>query len=124
MLNAGGRAAGVVLKKSSTSKDHRPQVIRAAHAVVSNASIWDTARLLSPSDAGPLRQVIAEAVSGASRLETEAGRTPMTKSFMHLHLGEPLKTFSSPPFVLYLTSVPPPLFVGTIVLLSWWFHQF
>lgn len=96
LLTAGGRAAGVVLKKSSTSKEHRPQVIRAAHAVVSNASIWDTARLLSPSDAGPLRQVIAEGVPGAARLRTDAGRTPMTKSFMHLHLGQPFILFSDP----------------------------
>eukprot|EP00884_Botryococcus_braunii_P008504 jgi/Botrbrau1/17655/Bobra.0166s0083.1 len=38
-------------------------------------------------DAGPLRQVITDGVPGASRLRTDAARTPMTKSFMHLHLG-------------------------------------
>lgn len=52
----------------------RVQVIRATQGVVSNASVWDTQRLLTPS-AAP-----------ASWAETCA-TTPAIESFMHLHLG-------------------------------------
>ncbi|CAI5501439.1 unnamed protein product [Closterium sp. Naga37s-1] len=62
----GGRAVGVKLKSG--------QIIRARTAVVSNASVWDTMRLLPPGS-----------VPGEYRKEREA--TPECDSFMHLHLG-------------------------------------
>ena len=43
-------------------------------AVVSNASMWDTLRLL-PEEARP------------PAMQSTAQQTPMTPSFMHLHLG-------------------------------------
>ena len=43
-------------------------------AVVSNASMWDTLRLL-PQEAQP------------PGMQSTAENTPMTPSFMHLHLG-------------------------------------
>ncbi|MCL2926983.1 MAG: NAD(P)/FAD-dependent oxidoreductase [Trichodesmium sp. St19_bin2] len=74
MLNAhveeivirGGRAVGVLLQNG--------EEIRAKQAVVSNASVWDTLKLL-PEDA----------VSTSWREERQA--TPECNSFMHLHLG-------------------------------------
>ena len=50
------------------------QVIRARKSVVSNASVWDTQKLLP---AGVAPQEWAQEVSG----------TPAIESFMHLHLG-------------------------------------
>ncbi|XP_062096127.1 prolycopene isomerase, chloroplastic isoform X1 [Humulus lupulus] len=61
-----GRATGVKLRSG--------QFIGARKAVVSNASMWDTVKLL-PSDAVPK--------SYANRVNT----TPQCESFMHLHLG-------------------------------------
>ncbi|KAM6552389.1 hypothetical protein CsatB_002197 [Cannabis sativa] len=61
-----GRATGVKLRSG--------QFIRAKKAVVSNASMWDTVKLL-PSDVVPK--------SYADRVNT----TPQCESFMHLHLG-------------------------------------
>lgn len=49
-------------------------MIRARKAVVSNASIWDTQRLV-PQD------------SAAVRWAADAAATPAIESFMHLHLG-------------------------------------
>ena len=74
MLNAhveeivirGGRAVGVLLQNG--------EEIRAKQAVVSNASVWDTLKLLSE-----------DAVSTSWREERQA--TPECNSFMHLHLG-------------------------------------
>lgn len=43
VLVEGGRAAGVRLRGGGGG---RPEVIRARRAVVSNASVWDTMRLL------------------------------------------------------------------------------
>ena len=68
----GGRAAGVRLRPRKAGA--APEVIRARHAVVSNATGWDTQKLLPPGAAPPAFQA-------------EAGATPMTNSFMHLHLG-------------------------------------
>ena len=66
VLVENGRAVGVRLRDGST--------VRARRAVISNASVWDTLRLL------PER-----AVPKAFLEEAEA--TPDTGSFMHLHLG-------------------------------------
>lgn len=65
-----GRASGVVLK--SSKKD--PEVIRARLGVVSNASCWDTQKLLPPWVA-PMDW------------RRQCATTPMVDSFMHLHLG-------------------------------------
>ncbi|GJP43455.1 hypothetical protein CLOM_g2914 [Closterium sp. NIES-68] len=62
----GGRAVGVKLKSG--------QVIRARTAVVSNASVWDTMRLL-PQGSVP------------EEYRKERAATPECDSFMHLHLG-------------------------------------
>eukprot|EP00854_Cymbomonas_tetramitiformis_P007393 gene7393-8804_t len=66
VLVDGGRAAGVRLKSGN--------VIRAKKAVVSNASCWDTLKLL-PQGALPERAM------------RDTAATPETKSFVHLHLG-------------------------------------
>ena len=67
---------GVRLAKRNSKQD-RHEVIRASRAVVSNASVWDTQKLL-PQGAAP------------AKWQQESLDTPMTGSFMHLHLGDPL----------------------------------
>ncbi|PSC69857.1 carotene isomerase [Micractinium conductrix] len=67
-----GRATGVQLRSKNSGA--RPEVIRAGKAVISNASVWDTARLL-PEGAVP------------EAWRSEGMATPRTGSFMHLHLG-------------------------------------
>lgn len=62
----GGRAAGVQLRGGKR--------VTARKAVVSNASMWDTVRLLPPGVVGREEE---EKVEG----------TPQCPSFMHLHLG-------------------------------------
>lgn len=61
-----GRASGVVLRDGS--------VIRASKAVISNASAWDTVKLL------PKEVVPADYLASIEQM-------PMNRSFMHLHLG-------------------------------------
>eukprot|EP00850_Spirogloea_muscicola_P020807 SM000227S07453 [mRNA] locus=s227:188035:190519:+ [translate_table: standard] len=61
-----GRARGVRLRSG--------QVVRARKAVVSNASIWDTMRLLPP-----------DIIPAAYKQSVES--TPQCESLMHLHLG-------------------------------------
>ena len=61
-----GRAAGVRLRRGGS--------VRARRAVVSNASVWDTSRLLSD---GAARERLAPLTSATARCE----------SFVHLHLG-------------------------------------
>ena len=79
---AGGRAAGVVLQgrgkspsSSSNGAYQQPEIIHARRGVISNASVWDTLKLL-PEHAAP------------QEWTQECSRTPQTGSFMHLHLGE------------------------------------
>ena len=79
---AGGRAAGVVLQgrgrnpsSSSNGASQQPEIIQARQGVISNASVWDTLKLL-PEHAAP------------QEWTQECSRTPQTGSFMHLHLGE------------------------------------
>ncbi|GBF96586.1 carotene isomerase [Raphidocelis subcapitata] len=75
-----GRADGVALRGGAR--------VRARRAVVSNASAWDTARLVrasaagaeAPSAAAPLRRA-------ADAMERSAGAMPACPSFMHLHVG-------------------------------------
>jgi len=99
ILVEGGRAAGVVLRgggsgssagdddeaagaaqsssettSSTTATTTEPRVIRARRGVISNASVWDTLKLLPQSS-----------VPAEWRRERQA--TPETGSFVHLHLG-------------------------------------
>lgn len=62
-----GRAVGIRLRKGGKR-------VKARRAVVSNASVWDTLKLLPPD-------------SMREKEATELQKTPMTGSFMHLHLG-------------------------------------
>ncbi|CAI9101533.1 OLC1v1038876C1 [Oldenlandia corymbosa var. corymbosa] len=62
----GGQAVGVKLKNG--------QFVRARKAVVSNASMWDTLKLL-PKEFVP------------KSYEDRINKTPQCESFMHLHLG-------------------------------------
>lgn len=50
VLMEGGRAAGVRLRPRKQGA--APEVIRARRAVVSNASGWDTQKLLPPGECG------------------------------------------------------------------------
>lgn len=61
-----GRAAGVKLRNGNT--------VAATKAVISNAAIWDTLKLLPP---GAVPDEWAESMAA----------TPQCESFMHLHLG-------------------------------------
>ncbi len=70
---AGGRAVGVRLARRG---GRAGEVVRAAAAVVSNASAWDTQRLLPPGAA-------------PAAWRSEALQTPRTGSFVHLHAGAP-----------------------------------
>lgn len=64
---------GVRLAKRG-SRQQGQEIIRARRAVISNASVWDTQRLL-PAGAAP------------ASWRQEAMTTPQTGSFVHLHLG-------------------------------------
>jgi len=79
ILIQSGKAVGVKLtKKKSTDKEER---IRARHAVVSNASLWDTVKLL------PSGTATKSTAGGVEKLAKQASSTPLCGSFMHLHLG-------------------------------------
>jgi phytoene dehydrogenase-like protein len=97
ILVEGGKAAGVALRSRGGKKR---EVIKARRAVVSNASVWDTAELLAgkgtldkeflsasslnDSNSKGAVGVLSASVSGFARA---AAATPRTGSFMHLHLG-------------------------------------
>lgn len=70
-LDSSGKATGVQLRGGGT--------IKARKAVVSNASVWDTVKLL-PAD-HPAAQ------SAVLKFDREAQDTPECNSFMHLHVG-------------------------------------
>lgn len=72
VLIENGRATGVQVK--SKTRKHLT-TIKAKKAVVSNASVWDTAKLLQASG------------FDNHRILEEKSSTPTTGSFMHLHLG-------------------------------------
>mmetsp|Transcript_23956 Transcript_23956/g.23009 ORF Transcript_23956/g.23009 Transcript_23956/m.23009 type:complete len:583 (+) Transcript_23956:116-1864(+) len=82
-----GKAAGVVMRRGG-------KIIRAKRAVISNASIWDTTQLL-PEGALP-EEVVEKKMS-----------TPMTGSFVHLHIG------------IDATDLPPDLDVHYSVINNW-----
>jgi phytoene dehydrogenase-like protein len=81
-----GRAVGIALRRGGT--------IRARRAVVSNASVWNTMRLLPDG-----------AVPDAYRAESEAA--PQCESIVHLHLGIDAK------------GLPQDLPIHHVVLKSW-----
>lgn len=62
-----GRAAGVKLRNGTS--------LRASKAVISNASVWDTASKLLPEEMVP------------PEYKKAAQQTPTCPSFMHLHIG-------------------------------------
>ncbi|KAG2438241.1 hypothetical protein HYH02_010942 [Chlamydomonas schloesseri] len=77
----GGRAAGVRLRpqgpasaSASASSTTKPELIRARCGVVSNASVWDTQKLLPPGAA-------------PEQWRRTSLKTPALDSFVHLHLG-------------------------------------
>ncbi|WIA20624.1 hypothetical protein OEZ85_005006 [Tetradesmus obliquus] len=80
----GGRATGVALRRrspaptpngsSSSSSEGPLEVIRARKGVVSNASVWDTHKLLAPG-------------VGPKEWRLESVTTPQAASFLHMHLG-------------------------------------
>ncbi|KAF6250576.1 hypothetical protein COO60DRAFT_1705674 [Scenedesmus sp. NREL 46B-D3] len=71
LLDSNGRATGVALRGGGS--------IKARKAVVSNASVWDTVRLLPPD--------LPAAQAAVSTFNREAQETPNCPSFMHLHIG-------------------------------------
>ena len=76
-----GRAVGVTLKKRLNlggQGQGKSKTIRAKRGVISNASIWDTTRLL-PEGAIPSEQ------------KEKQMNTPMTGSFVHLHIGKVMR---------------------------------
>lgn len=75
----GGRVNSVVVKTPSGEK-----TVRARKAVVSNADVWSTARLLREG-AADWDEDFAAAHRGSA--ERVLGETPRTPSFMHLHVG-------------------------------------
>ena len=62
-----GTAVGVKLKRNG-------KVIKAKRKIISNASIWDTLKLIKEDDLDP-------------EIRKKKFSTPMTDSFMHLHIG-------------------------------------
>ena len=80
-----GRATGVALRGAGAGAGagaRRGEAIRARRAVVTNASAWDSWRLVDAGAGAP------EAVRRAVReMEAAAAATPACPSFMHLHVG-------------------------------------
>lgn len=66
-----GRAVGISFHRTVGPQKGNRLIIRSRKAVVSNASIWDTARLIPQNEA----------------FCRQANSTAKTDSFMHLHLG-------------------------------------
>ena len=67
ILVENGKAVGVKLKRSG-------KVIKTKRAVISNAAIWNTLELIKDEDL-------------SSEIRKQKDSTPMTGSFMHLHIG-------------------------------------
>jgi len=73
-----GKASGVVLKGGD--------VIKANHAVVSNAPVWALPKMLPEKYATKFLGLF-EMEQDTAGLKKKLGDTPQTDSFMHLHLG-------------------------------------
>lgn len=71
----GGKTVGVQLERKN--RELGASKIKAKSGVISNASLWDTQKLI-PRDAL------------SSKWKSEAENTDMCGSFMHLHLGTPV----------------------------------
>eukprot|EP00879_Flechtneria_rotunda_P013399 GHRR01013989.1.p1 GENE.GHRR01013989.1~~GHRR01013989.1.p1 ORF type:complete len:344 (+),score=119.41 GHRR01013989.1:1930-2961(+) len=67
-------ADGNANNNSSSSSDGGFEFIRARKGVISNASVWDTQKLLAPGAAPP-------------EWREKANATPAAASFLHMHLG-------------------------------------
>jgi len=74
----GGRATGVRVRAKGQGQG-KGKVLKAKRAVISNASIWDTVKLLQASPG--CEEVLPPSVAAAKLA------TPRTGSFVHLHLG-------------------------------------
>lgn len=75
LLLEGGRAVGVQLRPQPGKQGQGGvEVIRARKAVISNASVWDTQKLLPPG-------------VGPQPWRDSCAATPQVDSFVHLHLG-------------------------------------
>lgn len=74
LLLEGRRAVGVQYGAAESE-------LRAAEAVVCNASVWDSAALLPESGGGD------GAVAAVRELQEDWRGTPMTRSYLHLHVG-------------------------------------
>ncbi|MCO5587138.1 hypothetical protein L7F22_041085 [Adiantum nelumboides] len=66
-----GRAVGIEFQRTKGPRKGEKLLLQTKKAVVSNASVWDTASLLPDSEL----------------FSRQATSTPKTDSFMHLHLG-------------------------------------
>ena len=78
----GGKAVGVRTGRRPGMPGN--EEIRASHAVISNASIWDTERLLPPGTIGSGSWL----QPSLPKWRHEAANIPRTGSFVHLHLGK------------------------------------
>lgn len=68
--DASGRADGVLLRGGGR--------VKARKAVVTNASVWDSIKLVDPS---------AVPAGVVEKMRAQADATPPCPSFMHLHVG-------------------------------------
>ncbi len=89
-LNSAGRAVGVKLK----GKKGKGLQLKAKKAVISNASIWDTLNLLprclpngGPDESHNDKNRRAELDLKLAAMRETKMATPMTGSFVHLHIG-------------------------------------
>jgi len=83
LMLEGRRAVGVRYGRAGAKKvEVGGSELRAAQAVVCNASIWDSAQLL-PRDAAAAGEE-AELLKG---IQEDWTATPMTRSYLHLHVG-------------------------------------
>lgn len=81
-IDSEGRAVGVKLRKKGGLR------IRAKRAVISNASLWDTVNLLPSSlPAVDDESKRASIEKNLAAIKKEKLETPMTGSFVHLHIG-------------------------------------
>lgn len=65
------------------------RVIRAKHGVVTNAPLWNTARILEDSVDDDPPHEDSEVAKAVKEIRKQADSMEMTGSFMHLHLGIP-----------------------------------
>eukprot|EP00271_Cylindrocystis_brebissonii_P000213 TRINITY_DN10250_c0_g1_i1.p1 TRINITY_DN10250_c0_g1~~TRINITY_DN10250_c0_g1_i1.p1 ORF type:complete len:673 (-),score=66.47 TRINITY_DN10250_c0_g1_i1:273-2291(-) len=107
---ANGKAHGVRVRrrppKGSAKTESDTYVISAKKAVVSNASIWDTAELLKEMAGNGLGKGDADKGNSAT-IARRADETGRTGSFLHLHLG------------IDATGLPPDLECHHLIVNDW-----